>query len=382
MTTKPAVTRFGALLVVSLTLTGCCRCPTPSAGPRSDPRTQSEVSDWLWDNPCDERPDAPDSVTAALTGGDSFENEVHDCQRLIRAEDLNRFGPLVGVFPIDTAMAMGDSDFGSPVLVATLYNWGSFSRDDLGYEPLNIETGWNCLYLVDDRGSPTRWRGFVIPTDSSCVHGVSAPSDTVYLPVVRQPIPSGPPPTARWGWNGKFHHIGAPCGLAWCEVGPPGFSPRPFTAPQGFSSIPGWHDGQHLAVPSEGEDPVVPGPWGEVHPVPGLANLDASDMYGGARVAYVRVQRGPTGGAAFDHYVQKLHLQVDGNEAEGMIRWGAGGPEYSFTDGSNDVPAPGYQRVSDVTHAALGAARWRWHDDDETIWFSCYAGCCHVNGFL
>ena len=103
----------------------------------------------LADYPCDRDRTPPDEVVEDATGGPTYENEVHDCQRLVVDADPGpsferAFGPLVAIYPIDGAM---DRDTG-PVQVtafANIYNWGTGSGDTLSYAPLGISPGWNLF---------------------------------------------------------------------------------------------------------------------------------------------------------------------------------------------------------------------------------------------
>ena len=100
---------------------------------------------------CDEELDVPANEILAVTGGDTFENEAHDCQRLILPN--HTFGPLVGVFPLDGAMS-DDFDGGT---ILTLYNFDASGGDRDRYDFLNIshrpEAQWSCLSV--DSFSPS-----------------------------------------------------------------------------------------------------------------------------------------------------------------------------------------------------------------------------------
>ena len=115
---------FAAALLIGGSLGSC----------QSSPEAQPD-REVLANYPCDKVTQIPESLAIALTGGPTFENEAHDCQRLVLVAggDSLRFGPLVGVFPLDTGM---ENDFrGGPL--ATIYNWGSDGGQD-SYAELNI----------------------------------------------------------------------------------------------------------------------------------------------------------------------------------------------------------------------------------------------------
>jgi hypothetical protein len=341
--------------------------------------------DYLADNPCDSVDEYPPEAVLALTGGTTFEHEVHDCQRLVLVSPDTVFGPLVGVFPLDGAMAMDRQEFSTARVVATIYNWGDFEREDMRYTPLGINPGWQCLWMRAINDAPTGWHVFIAPASggkpcmaqSNPTHTVPAPA---LLHVHEQGVGAGLnsawlPLTARWGWDEEdgVHYIGIRCGAAWCTIGPPGYEPRAWPTPTAanyWEVLPGWSDAQHLAVEdASSANGTRPGPWGTIRPTQRLAALDWTAPQ---EVAVIALQTGldPAGFAA---YQQKFDLSADGSGSLSLVF--ASNVSVQATLGSRTPRATFAPKVG---HAAIGAVRWRWHDTDETIWVSCRGGCCHV----
>lgn len=337
---------------------------------------------------CDAVPEPAPVVPTALTGEATYENEIHDCQRLVVADPSgNTFGPLVGLFPIDAAMRLPVDSFATATgrIVATIFNWESAEA----YAPLDIQPGWQCLWL---KRSDSLWQAGITPTSGqTCVDpGHGAPDYSLEVEEFHHetleargtPPDSIYPATARWEWDqvNEQHYMGIKCADAWCAIGPDGFQPAESNPLVGAKerSVPGWYDAQHLAIPDQG-GALRPGPWGSVYPVEGLGSIDSTEFRAsnGVHVADIVVESaGSPGGLA--HYQDKLFLEVNGSRGTTEVWVGrntAGAWSSRFRHGNGLSNPAQLRRIPRVRHAVEGAARWRWHDNDETAWYWC-GGCC------
>lgn len=328
-------------------------------------------------SPCDSIPPVQLAVLA-LTGGHTFENEIHDCQRLALRTGAGSlaYGPLTGVFPLDAAMALqDDTEFGSgPVVVATIFNWDA--RAALGeYLPLNIRGYWSCLWL---RRDSTTWQGAIRGTDVPC-DSANAPPPGAWVLAVQRANPGGDlPPTARWGWaTDSTHYIGIKCGTAWCSVGQAGF--KPVASSVGLE--PGWYDEQHIAVEQGGV--LVPGPWAVIYPSDSLIALRAVTDTARLRVIFesplhvATIEVIGADSAAVSPYGRKFNLEFEGGVGTSDILLqlaDANRVWFRNKTTTSTVVTPHYMPAE--RHAAPGTVRWRWHATDETGWISCKSGCC------
>src|SRR5690606_11226794 len=216
------------------------------------------------------------------------------------------------------------------------------------------------------------------------------------------------PPVARCDWdpNGLHNYIGIKCGAHWCEVGnrnesrrhradtmPP---PRPIPNKPTPSDekrarvveIKGWYDEQRLAVPNQAGGLVVRSLEGTLIPHAALHDLTAtSDFTGWTPVATATLN------AASADYKHKLNLDAGVN----FIEFCAGPMSECIPRGTTPSvctsPSDGdwWARIisasGDTTYncvvrrqhpgaAPPATARWRWLEDDETMWIRCPGGCC------
>jgi hypothetical protein len=80
------------------------------------------------------------------------------------------------------------------------------------------------------------------------------------------------------------------------------------------------------------------------------------------------------------HYAYTMNLRV-GTPSYVFMRYDPH-PESGATKWQTKIVSgtiAKYYRATRVDHSSInvpGAARWRWLDDDETVWFRCAAGCC------
>lgn len=374
----------------------------------------------------------PDPIMVeALTDGDSWENEAHDCQRLILATADSipdtmptrtstgirlTYGPLVGLFPLMPAMER-DQRWSAPQPVATVYNWGDWTFAPQPYTPLDVGDGWHCLWLRHDGRS---WQGAIRPTHVPCADQPVPPLRHFNLLVTESVYAAGRrtqsdvyPHTVRWAWNAeqRTQYIGVKCGSAWCSVGvtaPP--VPRQLQGDV-YRVVPGWSDEQPLAivgrvspVPRPGVHPapsgpngLMPGPVGNIYPDSAFWNRshppfrwwnrffsidrdqivrEAFQRTGGLVVARIEVRgsaamRGP--------YHRKFGMLAPASgAATSAIALQGAAPNFraEFRGNGNHPTAVLY--VPGAAHSSRGAVRWRWQEADEKVWVSCEDGCCTV----
>lgn len=411
-------------IVLGLTLSGChCCCPEPPQPTNSF----SELAILVENSPCDVLPESgpivgelahsrgyphwskryntlvwdstsalhsPDSsVVWALTGGPTYENEVHDCQRLVMGVSPSlTFGPLVGVFPLDPAMTLEDADFSTPQEVATVVNWGGFDQEVIEYDALGIRDGWNCLWLRSDNG----WRATVTRRDDVPCAVQDAPSGSYNLDVLRVYHPELRN-TARWGWSEarSSHLIGVKCGSAWCWVGPQAHWNDTTQHLAQDEPSPSEGDEQHLAVPGAGG--IVPGPFARVVPSDELRSLARQqeqvpkdtpvDLIGppfrtaaGLHVAQITIPAptpkpydeiwGPT--SPLEVWLALRDTLVTDDQSGVTATDTIVGVTFTDTNGGGERTTVG-TRIPGMAHAAVGAVRWRWHDTSstESIWSAC-----------
>lgn len=429
-----------AVFLIAISGWSCCRpcCPTttphgnvfdsldadplvvtdPDDIPALVPLSPTEYLEALGSieqSPCDSARPSDDGV-AILTGDTTYENEIHDCQRLVIVTGTeSRFSSLVGIFPVDRSMALRSRlDFAGWIPVATIYNWGrNPPENEEGYEPLGIPRRGSCLWLRSiGRNGP-----WVATIDNSACRARTGDlrrspeySDSargVRLAVVAHRHSAREyPPTARWGWSRHAHYVGIKCGSEWCSVGRTGFAPREHRVLEGADperAIPGWYDEQNLAMDPDGDGVVEPGPWGVIYPSAdqyAVRNNSATSMEmleHGMTAAHIVVVRHPPHG--FAGYQQKFNMTEDGDTARASIHLQftpvESPPADNIASIASDTDAMKYAVTAtlsssahaelytlsermETTHAAEGAVRWRWHDHDETAWISCSSGCCPV----
>ena len=372
------------------------------AHPRGYPRWNNEENEMQYDSlNVALTPDS--SVVYALRAGRTFENEVHDCQRLVVAEQEGlAFGALVGIFPLNFALRLPDIVFSvRPIPVATVYNWGDFNGQAEAYDPLGLQPEWNCLWLHRLNATGDQWRAAITnDVDRPCIYH-ERPTDFP-LDVLRLHHPSDMPETARWGWDdqSEVQLLGVKCGSAWCWVGPPSQwqdNARELSGDPHIT-VPGWFDEQHLDLPaSAGPDPLVPGPIAIVTPSEGFYHAAGQQrgthldrMTGFFRqapdVAHIEI---PGHSVAPPTYALKwgfrtlpvrVRMQVP---PTGNNPWPNARSTYLRPDG-NDGRSVAPTRISNAMHGALGSVRWRWHDTRSTVslWSACGIGgkdCCDTN---
>lgn len=372
---------------------------------------QDSVRSWFGD-------DRGKVIAIPTAGPTSNVPEYHDCQRLVSGTPPV-VGPLVAIFAAEkldslfrSSRALASSEFR---VAAEILSY------DADYGPLHIRKGFNCLRLSPGPGT---WRAsiqFMGEMEPDCSKSPAAGSTSFDLPVKSYHMPGAAyddyPAVARWEWDekGQHHAIGIKCGAGWCEVGTSGKSEQepnageepphpgpPTTRTDRVWKIKGWHDAQYIVDgPTKLGDPFQ-GVWSRVYPD---ANLDRADIKafrkGWRESAQVQLS------TADSNYKGKLNLNAglnaiflceDGdNNCHGM-------PSNLGCVPSSDIPSgegshTWYAKVVPVTktspadtaryycvvkHQHGGApipatTRWRWVNDDETVWIRCTNGCCTVS---
>lgn len=340
----------------------------------------------------------------AAPGPISLVPEFHDCQQFVNP-DHDTYGPLVAIFatyrldtvpdpvvsPLPTTLTRG----GMERAAATILNYGD------PYEPLSIEKGFNCLYMVTANGV---WRAHIVrvSSDSACIEPMSNNPGGADLNVTVLAGPRGDsvPPVARWDWDPvvRKHYIGIRCGRQWCEVfdlSQPTLNSSPRYSGSIEAGVKGWYDEQFLAVPSVGGNGLVPGgALATIIPEPKLDIMDeAAFDTTWRKVARVSLSDDSP------KYLEKFNFvrapAPAGKSEVWLCRGTPDGCKISAAETppsceNKDDPwwakivadgATRYRCVIRRQHPGVaipGAARWRWQVDDEDMWIRCPTGCCHV----
>lgn len=236
------------------------------------------------------------------------------------------------------------------------------------------------------------------------------------------------PPVARWDWDGHRgeQYVGIACPSGWCELygenpnRPHGHTGSPNYKVAAGLKIPGkagqvvrqkgWYDEEYLAssTPTSGPSPQLDGAgaFGTVFPVPELKGRKREDYPVGTfvPVGWISINRFSNGYSAKYGFslntappqgrdVNALFLCLDNgtnrckarpkkpcsptrDQASGLLfyaRLGKGPDDPKGTDFCVDFVG------TTLGVSTLGTVRWRWLDDDQTVWVSCPAGCCQIS---
>jgi hypothetical protein len=420
------------IVVVAVVAYSFMRCWNPPPNGNGEPQVAEACPHtWLLHD---------DTLELAVVGPKTNIPEFHDCQRFVnpggqtygplaaifRADSRlgQRFEPApeggpAGEIPPDDALA-----------AAVIY------MIDGNYERLRLSRGFNCLYLW---GSLIKLEATVVSVglnEADCKRplGTVPQAQKHQLPVTMTRIAGvetftrdDVPEVARWDWDSRHHYfMSLSCGDFWCEVGSPDpgfqnagqFNNRPAVryavTPAAARSnriarINGWYDEQHLASPVVGPPSPTSG-RGTVFPHPALGEYDLGSFATWQPVAFVAVE------PAAEGYRQKFGwepLAAAMAAPLAVTDLGATLNTISFCRGSrqtcdgasvvpvtSDCPAgndvwfarsdaptqstlptsPVYKCVKYRPHVhgfdIPAVTRWRWRDDDETLWVRCPQGCC------
>jgi hypothetical protein len=237
------------------------------------------------------------------------------------------------------------------------------------------------------------------------------------------------PPVARWDWDDHRgeQYIGIACPLEWCELygedpqHPHGHKVSPtYHVPPGLN-LPGqaghvvrqkgWYDEEYLASTTSipGKPPVLDGAgaFGTVFPVPELKGRTMNDYPSGVfvPVGWVSTKGFSTGYSnkygfkpnttppqrpdvnalflCFDDGTHKCSVHLKHACSPGHDK--PDGPSFYARLGASPDDSAGTATDFCVDFIGTtpgvpspGTVRWRWLDDDQTIWVSCPAGCCQI----
>lgn len=360
--------------------------------------------------------------------------EAHDCQEFAigneyqprpfalysRYEQAGVWGTLQSL-----AQSLPSDDTTVAVLGAVVWNLG-----DTPYLPLQIVSGYNCVYLFSVRkGGVNSLKGWITP-HSNCPLRLVVPEPNGHeLTVDRESGEKTYPVAASWHRDPRpsrrDYLIGFYCD-GWCVLGPPGFEKPPdhstTSDPEArrVFGTKGWYDQQELAVPHP-VDPqrVVPSPIrGTAFPDSALGRYNLADFQGAwrevARVAFP---------AAHPRYAKKLGFknrpvthpadrarlnvlslckgtrnECPGVPAEVRCSWDNGFPPgvvggdrgwwariVAMSPQGPPADSTLYKCVVRRQHPEVpgrpvpATVRFRWKPTDETIWVRCSQGCCEVD---
>lgn len=356
-----------------------------------------------------------------LTDGHVDVPEYNDCQRFIVGDSTApRYDSIFAIFEtqigtlearlrelhLDTAEARG-------VSAAVIY-----AEND--YAPLSIVTGFNCVVVKQSGSSPnSEWQAFMRPVrgPEECDGAVDV-AGAPRLHVVRTSgMGTHPadaqyyPPVARWGFNrGAWEqYIILTCGVGTCFVGGPSIlvpdgPPLPTGTNPGQKMrarvyvVQGWFDAQPLARRVAGGGLVPQLNAGLVIPDFDLGTRNSvADFAGWVPVA--RVQMAATDSTYLKKFNFSATTRDSVNVVEACARLQAGDcPGGETLTCKKDPHSGGAEWLTRITSARGGdprymcarreetavaggvaaTARWRWLNDDETLWFRCMSGCCTV----
>lgn len=340
----------------------------------------------------------------AAPGPISLVPEYHDCQRFVNPEKTT-YGPLVAIFATYKLDTVPDPVVpqqptrallgGTERAAATILNYND------PYEPLSIEHGINCLYMVTSNGI---WRAHIVKvwSDSACVRPMSenAGGADLNVTVLAGPRGDSVPPVARWDWDPivRKHYIGIRCGSQWCEVydlSQPTLNSSPHYAGSIQAAVKGWYDEQYLAVRSVGGNGLAPGGvLATIIPVANLADFTVANFdTTWQKVAVVSLSDDSP------KYHDKFNFVRAAPPAGKSEVWLCKGDPAACGISNAQVPAScpnkddpwwgkivadgttRYRCVIRRTHPGIsipGAVRWRWQVDDEDMWIRCPEGCCEM----
>ena len=359
--------------------------------------------------------------------------EYHDCQRFITSSG---FGPLTAVFAafkLDSLATVLDRhvkeslSVGQNTVRTRAFALAEvFQHNGLGYQPLGIAPGFNCLFMYGENGILKARMVPVGRNEEQCAASFDPGSTSGTALTVSIRTLSGfkseeYPPVARWdrAADGSYY-IGLKCKpVEWCEVGIGAAAPSPYysstpatvTPDDRVRLVKGWHDEQTLAVLGSGTDLVPGAVTGQVFPSPTLGT-NGLDAYTNKWVTTGHIAIG----SQSSQYKTMLNLDAvppaSALAAMNTIEmcYGTSGgclipAGHAFPDGTcgwmnsvfSKVTARWWARITaagdktvayrcvirrDHMNAGVdwvpGTARWRWKVNDETVWEECVRGCCEI----
>jgi len=339
--------------------------------------------------------------------------EFHDCQRFVNpAGGELKYGPMVAIFAhyrLDSLYSTRQDSAAGEIgeAAAEIYSY------DGAYERLFINQGFNCLYLVQLAGGWQAYMTSVGNDEKGCQKPLQRGNSLTVVAKRLVHDDKDIPPVARWDYDTANHqqYIGLRCGGEWCEVGHSGFETSgmysaarlPDDPVPGFGTIggsekarivrvKGWYDEQYLAEGSTGSlKPTRVRGTAFPHPLLDRMNTEAHFVGGWKPVAYLLMDGDPG-----ETYKSKLNLEQGINKV-----FYCHGTFLSCGETTTEPPCgvdadhqwwakiesavtheAKYYCVTRRTHPGLeipGVVRWRWREDDETLWVRCPEGCCAVH---
>ena len=309
------------------------------------------------------------------------------------------------------------------------------------YKPLGMRAGFACIVLQWEgpvaARLPRNYHAWMVPLarQQPCVSPLDLPAATAfYLGAQELPaemngnVPDEIPPVARWDWDGHRgeQYVGIACPSGWCELygenphTPHGHHGSPnYHVPTGLNLVghegqvvrqKGWYDQEYLAstISKSGTQPELDdaGALGTVFPVPALGTRNTQDYHLGdfVPVAWISISplsKGYAGKYGFSSNiappqrpdVNALFLCRDDGHKKCKVklkhqcsptRDQASGDLYYARLGASPDDPNGTDFCVDFIGTTLGVptpgtVRWRWLDDDQTIWVSCPSGCCQIH---
>lgn len=402
-----------ALLLIAVLLLSIANCrPRPRViTPHAKPHTTSGLAE------CPHNWSDKTRIISTFAAMSSQVPELNDCQRLVVGNDSAGFhyDSIAGIFVSDAGATYSSAHLATPRALALVYfPYGGT------YAPLHLNARFNCVWVQRVGADYRAWVQAATGT-ADCQDSVAALADQSLSLSVRAQKPDLPgrvPPSApynvvRWDWDASTNtqFISVRCGEMWCEIGQPGFggSEAHVSASSGASTtfdglrVKGYYDEQYLA--EWRDDRLVVGRnVGTIFATPRLATLATGMPAKGEWIPVAEINMSKAAGP----YEDMLNLVGNdgpltaGTRATLSLCLGDGQScapvkgEVILNEQSCDltpdgrwyarIERPGGARYFCVKHRPFPTGfsippvvRWRWREDDETIWIRCPDGCCEID---
>ncbi|HVT40182.1 MAG TPA: hypothetical protein VHE78_14170 [Gemmatimonadaceae bacterium] len=347
--------------------------------------------------------------------------EYHDEQKLPIG---NRYGPLVHAFVSPylnsfTEIRQFDTHEKYGILVGVVVVDANVGQA-LGapYDSLHLSPGVNCVHLAHDRAQSvtTGWTAYITPAvlqDSvPCPH-VFALADSLRV-TARQPAGrttfTDYPAVARIEEGiGEQQALGLKCLAAWCQISSRSFVALPSVHSEGLETghalgmldatgevggitddgkrrrvfgwllgeVNGWYDEQRIAMKDTQGQLRPSNMRASLVPAPGLNRMDDVDymkppgLFVHVATVWIADDPDPT-----SDFASKWHFEKGAN-----LLWARKNPNGSWEGQVESLRSHVITPVQIMQHrhydvAIPATARWKWHYDDEIIWWDCGAGAC------
>ncbi|WKW12234.1 hypothetical protein Strain138_001517 [Pseudogemmatithrix spongiicola] len=343
--------------------------------------------------------------------------ELNDCQRLVlgNEQDGYTYGDIAGVFVNKDGGTYTDASLSTPRALALVYfPYGG------KYDPLHLTAELSCIWVQRTRQGYDAWVR-AASEDHDCLDTATAANDKSLTLAVRATKPQAASRTlpdtlynvVRWDWDPvtSTQFVSVRCGDSWCEIGQEGFGGSRShvdglpTAAIAFNAlrVKGYYDEQYLAE-WRNDRLVVGRNRGTIFPTAQLAAFAANKPTIGEWIPVAEINMAPEVGQ-YEHM-----LNLVGN-SERLVAGPRAIVSLCLGDGRSCAPIknevilnesscpptedgrwyarierPGGARYFCVKHRSHPpgfyippVVRWRWREDDETIWIRCFGGCCEVD---